>query len=101
MPNLPLHVGRCHDQSPGLPKGVGPTDVMYGVKTIKGISKVAVFTSETLKSDICFQSVPLECTTWSAQLDRLWSAEQEATGLNPSRTNTQGLKMMEQEVLHL
>lgn len=61
----------------------------------------AVFTSETLKSDICFQSVPLECTTWSAQLDRLWSAEQEATGLNPSRTNTQGLKMMEQEVLHL
>lgn len=31
--NAPL--GRCHDQSPGLPKGVGPTDVMYGVKTIK------------------------------------------------------------------
>lgn len=31
--NAPL--GRCHDQRPGLPKGVGPTDVMYGVETIK------------------------------------------------------------------
>jgi len=29
-------IGRCHDQRPGLPNGVGPTDVMYGVKTIKG-----------------------------------------------------------------
>ncbi|KAL9958296.1 hypothetical protein ACROYT_G035296 [Oculina patagonica] len=31
--NAPL--GHCHDQKPGLPNGVGPTDVMYGVKTIK------------------------------------------------------------------
>jgi len=31
--NAPL--GCCHDQRPGLPKGVGPTDVMYGVESIK------------------------------------------------------------------
>lgn len=30
-------LGSCHDQSPGLPKEVGPYDVQYGVKTIKGI----------------------------------------------------------------
>ena len=35
---LPLLVksGSSHDQRPGLPKGIGRTDVMYGVKTIKG-----------------------------------------------------------------
>ncbi|XP_068752255.1 EF-hand domain-containing family member B-like [Montipora capricornis] len=31
--NAPL--GSSHDQRPGLPKGIGRTDVMYGVKTIK------------------------------------------------------------------
>lgn len=31
--NAPL--GRCHDEKPGLPDGVGSTDVTYGVKTIK------------------------------------------------------------------
>lgn len=31
-----IYIGRCHDQTTGLPKGVGPTDVMNGVKTIKG-----------------------------------------------------------------
>ena len=61
----------------------------------------AVFTSETFKSDICFKSVPLEFTSRLAQLDRPWSAEQGAAGSNPDRTNTQGLKMMEQKVLHL
>lgn len=34
--NSHVTIGRCHDQRPGLPNGVGPTDVMYGVKTIKG-----------------------------------------------------------------
>ncbi|KAK2547717.1 EF-hand domain-containing family member B [Acropora cervicornis] len=28
-------LGTCHDQKPGLPQGVDPTDVMYGVQTIK------------------------------------------------------------------
>lgn len=37
--------------------------------------------------------------TWLAQLDNYWFAEQEATGSNPSQTNTQGLWMMEEKVL--
>ena len=33
-------LGSCHDQSPGLPTGVGPYDVQYGVKTIKGTTNI-------------------------------------------------------------
>jgi len=38
---LMIYIGRCHDQRPGLPNGVGPTDVMYGVKTIKGKKNIS------------------------------------------------------------
>ena len=36
-----------------------------------------------------------------AQWDKCWSAEQEAIGSNPGRTNTQGLKITEEKVLPL
>lgn len=36
---LSVQSGTCHDQKPGLPQGVDPTDVMYGVQTIKGKQK--------------------------------------------------------------
>ena len=39
--------------------------------------------------------------TWLALLDKPKSAEREVTGLNPSRTNTQGLKITEENVLPL
>ena len=38
---------------------------------------------------------------WLAQLGECWSAEQEDAGSNPSRTNTQGLKITEEKVLPL
>ena len=28
-------IGRCHDQRPGLPDGVGPTDQQYGLPTLR------------------------------------------------------------------
>ena len=39
--------------------------------------------------------------TWLALLDKPRSAEREVTGLNPGRTNTQGLKITEENVLRL
>ena len=30
-----MSLGECHDQTPGLPKDVGPYDVTYGVPVIK------------------------------------------------------------------
>ena len=38
---------------------------------------------------------------WLAQLGERWSAEWEFAGSNPSRTNTQGLKITEKIVLPL
>ena len=39
--------------------------------------------------------------TWLALLDKPKSAEREVTGLNSSRTNMQGLKITEENVLPL
>ena len=64
-------IGRCHDQRPGLPNGVGPTDVMYGVKTIKGNNKPSkVNTNNCMHTLACINKQNF-LRTWPRILEEL------------------------------
>ena len=54
-----------------------------------------------LQLSLSLKVIRLKQAAWLAQLGERQSAEWEVTGLNPGRTNTQGVQITEKKVLPL